>query len=149
MTRVVYLCVCENATPSSRAKMSVLFCCRMISEQKCLSAIKTSLSGSSYQQCFIPLQMAQVKDFKVGWLMGFEPTASASTKRRSNQLSYSHHKQLTPVFRILRLSLLDYNVLIRSFPLKSYYKPLDRVILQYVLFVINSINTLQYLIKQK
>lgn len=26
-----------------------------------------------------------------GWLMGFEPTTSGTTIRRSNQLNYSHH----------------------------------------------------------
>ena len=28
---------------------------------------------------------------KMGWLRGFEPPASWTTTRRSNQLSYSHH----------------------------------------------------------
>jgi hypothetical protein len=27
----------------------------------------------------------------MGWLKGFEPSASETTTRRSNQLSYSHH----------------------------------------------------------
>ena len=28
---------------------------------------------------------------KMGWLRGFEPPASWTTTRRSNQLSYNHH----------------------------------------------------------
>lgn len=27
----------------------------------------------------------------IGWMMGFEPTTSGTTIRRSNQLNYNHH----------------------------------------------------------
>ncbi len=29
----------------------------------------------------------------LGWMTGFEPATSGSTIRRSNQLSYTHHKE--------------------------------------------------------
>jgi hypothetical protein len=34
----------------------------------------------------------------MGWLRGFEPPASGTTNRRSNQLSYSHHPLKAIVF---------------------------------------------------
>ena len=32
----------------------------------------------------------------MGWMTRFEPATSGSTDRRSNQLSYIHHKGFTP-----------------------------------------------------
>ena len=52
----------------------------------------------------------------MGWMTRFEPATSGSTDRRSNQLSYIHHKGVTPaLFAEATLILYKFSFLLGKF----------------------------------
>ncbi len=50
----------------------------------------------------------------MGWMTRFEPATSGSTDRRSNQLSYIHHKNSNYIF--ILLFLVFFRQMSRVFP---------------------------------
>ncbi|MBZ4687299.1 MAG: hypothetical protein PWQ96_181 [Clostridia bacterium] len=73
--------------------------------------------------CALPLGYAPSS---LGWMMGFEPTASGATILRSNQLSYIHHKLLT-MARLRGFEPLTYGLEVRCSIQLSYRRSRDKL----------------------